>query len=113
MLKQVTVSPKVDEFLFQLKSLIENIPSTEPLVWEKAVDYVAPVVIPCQPGQVQYTFSFEPPTKVAVVGSFLLKTLAKRPAGLNVDIAVQMPNVFLIDLEFVSRKGLHEPSLSP
>lgn len=47
---------------------------------------------PQPPADAQYKFVFRRPTKVFVVGSYLLKTVHKSPEGSNVDIAVQMPD---------------------
>ncbi|KAI8995966.1 Nrap protein [Gaertneriomyces semiglobifer] len=47
---------------------------------------------PAPPSDAQYKLAFKKPTKVFVVGSYLVRTAAKQPNGVNVDMAVQMPD---------------------
>jgi U3 small nucleolar RNA-associated protein 22 len=56
---------------------------------------VIPFPTPGPESDVKYRFAFKKPTKVFIAGSYLLKTITKTPEGINVDVAVQMPDVRL------------------
>ena len=91
---QVKKLKSSEEALFEIKELLENIESIKPTDLEAAVALlkVDGIEIPFPhpgPRNVKYSFAFEPPAKIAVVGSYLLKSLVKGQA--NIDLAVEMP----------------------
>ncbi|KAJ3021439.1 hypothetical protein HKX48_008533 [Thoreauomyces humboldtii] len=69
---------------------------------------VVPFADPAPPADTQYKFAFKRPSKVFVVGSYLLKTGTKSPNGTNVDIAVQMPDAVLQDKDTVNYRYFHK-----
>ncbi|KAI8923033.1 Nrap protein [Entophlyctis helioformis] len=60
------------------------------------------------PKDAKYKLGFQRPAKVAIVGSFLLRTLTKRPSGINVDIAVQMPEALFQEKDHVNNRYFHK-----
>jgi U3 small nucleolar RNA-associated protein 22 len=40
-----------------------------------------------------YKFKFQAPTSFKLVGAYALKTAAKQPEGITIDVSVQMPDV--------------------
>jgi len=47
------------------------------------------------PKDIQYKFAFKAPSSVNLVGSYLLKTSCKTPTINNIDLAVEMPKVYI------------------
>jgi U3 small nucleolar RNA-associated protein 22 len=90
--------------LHKLRSIIDEMKSIPEMTLTEAVQKMDKlnVKIPFpdpQPTQdkINYKFAFQKPTKIHIVGSYLLKSVTKSPEGLtNVDIAVEMPSVSLI-----------------
>ena len=62
----------------------------------KKSDVCIPFPHPAPSEDIKYKFSFKAPSKVFIAGSYLLKTITKNPNSINVDVAVQMPEVFII-----------------
>ncbi|KAI9096592.1 Nrap protein [Phlyctochytrium arcticum] len=60
------------------------------------------------PSDAQYKFGFKKPTKVFVVGSYLMKTLAKGPSGSNVDLAIQMPESLFQEKDHVNYRYFYK-----
>ncbi|KAI8896177.1 Nrap protein [Globomyces pollinis-pini] len=58
---------------------------------KKSVSVEIPFPHPAPKDDSNIKFEFKAPKNVAVVGSFLLQTMAKSPEDLNVDLAVEMP----------------------
>ncbi|KAI8815755.1 Nrap protein [Fimicolochytrium jonesii] len=69
---------------------------------------VVPFPDPSPPADAQYKLGFKKPTKVFVVGSYLLKTVAKTPSGTNVDVAVQMPESLFQDKDNVNYRYFYK-----
>ncbi|TPX62830.1 hypothetical protein PhCBS80983_g00180 [Powellomyces hirtus] len=74
----------------------------------KAQGIVIPFPNPAPPADAQYKFPFKRPSKVFVVGSYLLKTVAKSPSGTNVDIVVQMPDSVFQDKDTVNYRYFYK-----
>ncbi|KND02445.1 rRNA-processing protein UTP22 [Spizellomyces punctatus DAOM BR117] len=69
---------------------------------------VIPFPDPAPPADAQYKFAFKRPSKVFVVGSYLLKTVAKNPSGANVDLAVQMPESLFQEKDHVNYRYFYK-----
>ncbi|KAJ1542626.1 hypothetical protein HK096_009208, partial [Nowakowskiella sp. JEL0078] len=88
----------LEKFLHKLKSFLDNLDDIEPLKIFEAVELLRrdgveiPFANEC-PKDAAYTFAFEKPNNVAVVGSYLLKTCSKSRITSNIDVAVDMPAV--------------------
>lgn len=89
--------------LHKLRSIFDQMKSIPEMTLTEAIAKMskAGIKIPFpdpQPNQdkINYTFAFQKPAKIHIVGSYLLKSVTKSPEGLtNVDIAVEMPAVSL------------------
>jgi U3 small nucleolar RNA-associated protein 22 len=94
-------SDKITTALHSLKNILDNMDSIEPKSYQEAVDYLKQsnikIPFPDQkpPNNTNIKFAFQKPEKIAVVGSFLLKTITKSPSGVNIDLAIEMPEVFI------------------
>ena len=100
MLKNVTVKElTVQETLMKIKETIEGIKDIKPLSLSNAEalarksKIAIPFPHPGPPKDTNLTFSYQKPNIVSIVGSFLLNTVAQSPHGINIDVAVEMPNV--------------------
>ncbi|KAJ3123065.1 hypothetical protein HK098_002248 [Nowakowskiella sp. JEL0407] len=87
----------VEKFLHSLKACLDSIEPVTNLNVKDALKLCKDksVVMPLSskiPDDVMYTLGFDKPENVVVVGSFLLKTVAKSRGGMNVDLAIMMPS---------------------
>jgi len=95
-------SGAIDYVLRQIKNILESTPSIEPRPLKSALDALAntfkarKLLVPFpdpQPKQDSpLKFAFEKPSRVQVVGSWILKTVALRPEGADVDLVLTMPS---------------------
>ncbi|KAI8810149.1 Nrap protein-domain-containing protein [Cladochytrium replicatum] len=103
LLKEVRVdytrTGPIEKMLHQLKELMDSIPSIPEETVQEAIAMVEskfgviiPFPYPPPPMGSMYKFRFDKPSNVFLIGSYLVKTTAKNPGGLNLDVAVQMPN---------------------
>ncbi|GAB5361505.1 hypothetical protein AAMO2058_000718800 [Amorphochlora amoebiformis] len=93
-------SAPLDKYLRELKSVLVAMPSKDVTLKPKTsvldsvrVPYLKPL-----------TFTVKPPAKVTVVGSYLLRTIAKPVT--NVDLALEMPKDSIINKDYLSFKYL-------
>ena len=87
---------RLDPVLHHLKAVVDGVAAVPPMPLEDARQHLADlgVRLPLDlfgAKTVQWKVQYEPPASVAVVGSYLLRT-GVRPT-LNVDVAVEMPEV--------------------
>eukprot|EP00842_Homolaphlyctis_polyrhiza_P003552 jgi/Hompol1/4198/HPOL_003562-RA len=100
----------LESALHKLKSILDNAPPRPVLEIGDAVAQLKKedIVVPfgfAQPAKdAKIKVSFEKPAKVAIVGSFLLHTIAKQPAGVNVDVAVQIPETLIRQKDHLNYK---------
>jgi U3 small nucleolar RNA-associated protein 22 len=59
----------------------------------KAEHIRVPIPSPRPPKDALYKFKFQAPTSVKLVGAYGLKTTAKQPEGITIDVSVMMPDV--------------------
>lgn len=100
-----SVAPKTDSLnthLHDLKGLIMNIPSFDESIDMQSLEkkLKSKVKIPFPPlssfeANGVSNFRFQSPSAIYVIGSFLLKTLIRKPSGITVDLGVEMPKVCL------------------
>ncbi|KAI8811122.1 Nrap protein-domain-containing protein [Cladochytrium replicatum] len=113
LLKEVRVdytrTGPVEKVLHQLKKTMDSIPSIPEATVQEAVsmveskfEMIIPFPYPPPSPDAMYKFQFEKPSNMFLIGSYLVKTTAKNPGGLNLDVAVQMPNLSSLA---VSNKG--------
>ena len=76
----------MESFLKDLKAHIDSLPAST-VAWESLAPHCGGLTVR---DRVTQDLDFAPPTKVEVVGSFLLRTMAQ--PSLSVDLAVQMPS---------------------
>ncbi|KAH6602709.1 hypothetical protein BASA61_000874 [Batrachochytrium salamandrivorans] len=118
LISEVSVSQEkkrpLEKALHKLKSILDSIPSRPSTPAMDAVSQLLEEGISVPFGKdplpldVKYKFSFEKPSKVAIVGSFLLKTLARNPSGVNVDMSVQMPDTLFQEKDHVNHRYFHK-----
>ncbi|OLL22674.1 U3 small nucleolar RNA-associated protein 22 [Neolecta irregularis DAH-3] len=106
---------EVDELLRKVKSLIEEIPPSSEM---KILDYAqrlhekGKIKVPfCEPKpskEALNMFAYEKPIRVSVIGSFLLQTMAKHPAGLVIDLAVCMPKTAFQEKDYQDYRYFHK-----
>ncbi|PWN29957.1 Nrap protein [Jaminaea rosea] len=120
-----SVTPKhskakpLEAILHRLRSLVESIepiPATSVKEAAKAIKKRFPasnVTIPY--GSVappkkdaQYSLAFEPPAALQLVGSWPLKVAAKRPSGLDVDVALVMPSSLFQEKDHMNYRYFHK-----
>lgn len=103
--------------LRRLQGLFGSIPSVSPLPLAKAVEHLKkqsqgsvkiPFADPAPKGDVQYKFAFEKPAAMHLIGSWPLRSAAKRPDGLDVDIAVVMPSTIFQEKDHMNYRYFHK-----
>lgn len=95
--------PQLEKALFDIKETLSSLPQTVPSslhsILKKAGETGVAIPWPqSPPTDSRLKFSFMAPLKVAVVGSFLLKSALK---GKCVDLALQMPSELFQDKDFL------------
>eukprot|EP00049_Salpingoeca_infusionum_P019171 m.360554 g.360554 ORF g.360554 m.360554 type:complete len:1322 (-) comp19090_c0_seq1:232-4197(-) len=118
MLEEVVVKysklSQLEESLFTLKQHLESLPTLMQFQAKRLVSAgkKAPKVhVPLDLSRETYDFSMNiiPPTNVAVVGSFMLKTIAK--PLLNVDVCVELPERVISSKDYLNFTYLHKRAL--
>ncbi|KAJ8323189.1 U3 snoRNP protein [Batrachochytrium dendrobatidis] len=110
----LTKTKPLEKALRRLKSILDSIPSRSEVSIKDAISNLQKegISIPFgnnhPPADTKCKFSFEKPSKVAIVGSFLLKTTAKTPFGVNVDMSVQMPEPLFQEKDHVNHRYFHK-----
>lgn len=90
----VKVPSSVEELLFKIREIIQSCPE----VAESSLEQISkaykdiPFPSPVPSFDTNLKFAFSKPVNIAVVGSFMLKTLAKTAGGYNIDMTVEMPD---------------------
>lgn len=94
-------TPPMEATMRQLQRLLQNLPSIQPMPLSQALEALKKragrnVQVPfCEPVPAQdpaYKFAFEPPSALNLVGSWPLKTAARRTGDMDVDVEVCMPS---------------------
>jgi len=98
LLKELQVEPeqtrRLDQFLHHIRHTLQSLPETATLTWPSGQSVLGvPLHREVEPGS-KFSMAFQRPTEMYVVGSYLLHSMA-RPV-LNVDLAVQIPKVWLL-----------------
>ncbi|KAJ3413517.1 hypothetical protein HDV05_007900 [Chytridiales sp. JEL 0842] len=102
-LDYVNKTSALDKTLHKMKDIFDSMSDLPDLSVMEAVEKMksSKITIPFpQPGpceDAKYKFGFKKPTKVFIAGSYLLKTVTKTPQGINVDVAVQMPEALFTE----------------
>ncbi|KAI9136926.1 Nrap protein [Paraphysoderma sedebokerense] len=60
--------------------------------------------------ELQYTFAYEKPSRIDVVGSFMLGTGIKSKSGVQVDLAVEMPQTLFQPKDHLNNRYFHKRS---
>ena len=70
----------------------------------KTVHHIrVPFPTPAPPKDALYKFKFQTPTSIKLVGSYALKSAAKHPTGITIDVSVLMPDVCPLLYNLISR----------
>ncbi|KAE8375318.1 Nrap protein [Aspergillus bertholletiae] len=106
---------KLQDILHKLKEVIEQIPERPPkpaIEAEKEIRNTHGIVVPYPeplPGKdTKYTVSYNKPTNVNVVGSFVLRTGVRASEPYTVDLAVTMPNTVFQEKDYVNHRFFHK-----
>ncbi|KAJ3198618.1 hypothetical protein HDU82_001186, partial [Entophlyctis luteolus] len=111
-----TRTGSLDKTLHSLKAVLDScreLPELDLLAAKKSVAK-SNIVIPFAavdapaPDSTRYKFSFKPPAKVFIAGSYLVKTIAKSGSGFNVDVAVQMPESIFVEKDHLNNRYFHK-----
>ncbi|KAI9208235.1 Nrap protein [Polychytrium aggregatum] len=112
LLAEITIDKKklapIDKALHRIKEILDSMADIEELKVADAIQHAKKqgVAIPFPstepPADAQYKLGFKKPSKLFIVGSYLLKSYAKNPDGCNVDIAVQMPSSLFQDKDHLN-----------
>lgn len=110
-------SAALDMVLRHLKSLFEGLAPIQPQTLEPALEslqktYKVPVKVVFPDPQPKESsplrFGFEKPSRVQVVGSWILRTSALRPEGVDVDLVVTMPSDLFQDKDHLNMRYFHK-----
>ncbi|KAJ3330849.1 Nucleolar protein 6 [Blyttiomyces sp. JEL0837] len=118
LLKEVTLdyvkSGPLDRALHKIKEILDGCKDVPEMLLADAVKTLQkkgiqiPFPHPAPDPDAKYKFGFVKPTKVFIAGSYLLKTLAKNPRGINVDVAVEMPQSIFTDKDHVNHRYFYK-----
>ncbi len=117
LVSELTLKPQklIEKTLFELKKSLENVPACGPLNEQEAQALLKenqmrmPFPNSFLPKEnVNYSFGFQKPSIIHVVGSFLLQTLSKSPTGLSIDVAVQMPKDLFQEKDYLNYRYAHK-----
>ncbi|KAJ3032596.1 hypothetical protein HDV00_007333 [Rhizophlyctis rosea] len=104
----------LEKALHKLKEIMDamsDIPETSVLEATSKLassGIAVPFPHPPPPADAQYKFGFKKPSKIFIVGSYLLKMVAKSPEGANVDVAVQMPETIFQEKDHMNYRYLYK-----
>ncbi|KAJ3150218.1 hypothetical protein HDU89_003307 [Geranomyces variabilis] len=110
---QTKMAP-LDKILRKIKDSLDtledmpDLPLSEVIPKMKALGVAIPFPNPPPPADAQYKFGFKRPTKVFIVGSYLLKAVSRSPSGTNVDMAVQMPDSIFTEKDSVNYRYFYK-----
>lgn len=106
---------KVDAALRKIKEMIESLPEKGPLTVEEAERELLgthnvriPFPEPPPDGRAKYTFSYERPSNINVVGSYSRKTAIHVNDMLTVDLAVTMPAKIFQEKDFLNYRYFYK-----
>lgn len=81
----------IQHLLRKLYEVVQNVPEQE-VTWETTKDAPLVKAVPISESEAQkLKFKFAPPEDVLVLGSYLLRTVAK--PVLNIDVGIELPKV--------------------
>ncbi|KAJ3297816.1 hypothetical protein HK104_000070 [Borealophlyctis nickersoniae] len=104
----------LEKALHKIKEILDCIGDVPEASLAEAISRLAsegvavPFPHPAPPVDAQYKFAFKKPSKIFVVGSYLLKTVAKNPSGANGDVAVQMPESLFQEKDHVNYRYFYK-----
>ncbi|TPX47959.1 hypothetical protein SeMB42_g03163 [Synchytrium endobioticum] len=104
----------LDAMLHKLKAFFDMLSAREHVTLDEAISTLAsdnvtiPFPCPVPSPDIKYKFAFKPPAKVAIVGSYLLKTVAKGKTLQSVDLAIQIPDEILTDRDHINYRYLYK-----
>lgn len=110
-------SAALDMVLRHLKTLFEGMSAVEPQTLKAALDalqstYKVSIKVPFADPQPKESspikFGFERPSRVQVVGSWILRTSAMRQEGVDVDLLVTMPSDLFQDKDHLNMRYFHK-----
>ncbi|OLY79127.1 Nucleolar protein 6 [Smittium mucronatum] len=122
---QTTKTKNLEILLKKLTGFIQNTPEIPELPLKQAIQnlytnfksnknkehtqYKIPFLKPALDTS-NFIVKYQPPLKIAVVGSYALGLAVKTRFGFNVDIAVQMPNDLFLEKDYLNFRYFHKRS---
>ncbi|KAI8867383.1 Nrap-domain-containing protein [Ramicandelaber brevisporus] len=107
-----TLTGAIERYVNDVRTVLQSASAISPLPAPAAASHFLKksgdgIAVPYPPGceparDAMYTFAFERPTKVSIVGSLPLETTLKAKDGFNVDVAVRMPDSLLQEKDHVN-----------
>lgn len=104
----------LDRTLFKLHGILQEVEPVVGLDLARAEKQFAngsitiPFPDPRPARDVKYTFGFESPASINVVGSYNMKTAVKQPEGTGVDLLVEMPRSLFQEKDYLNYRYFHK-----
>ncbi|KZF18883.1 pre-rRNA processing protein-like protein Utp22 [Xylona heveae TC161] len=105
----------VDNALRKIKGIIEEIPDSGPITFSEAttkfqkLDKIqVPFPEPKPQSDPNYKLEYSRPSAINVVGSYVLKTMAKSNSIFTVDVAVVMPSEIFQEKDYLNYRYFHK-----
>ncbi|KAF9552839.1 Nrap protein [Agrocybe pediades] len=108
--------PPLEKFLFELHSFLKDIPAVGPQhplegarkLLKKGI--AVPYSLPLPTEETNWKVAFEPPSDIALVGSWANKVCVKAKDGkqFGVDLAVEMPNSLFQEKDYLNGRFFHK-----
>ena len=106
--------PKVDQILYKLKCIIENIPACHATSYaeveqlQRSAHQVRTPFPHPLPRDANYNFSYMKPANINVVGSYARKTIIQTEGQLLIDLAVTMPSQIFQGKDYLNFQYFHK-----
>ncbi|TPX30639.1 hypothetical protein SmJEL517_g05826 [Synchytrium microbalum] len=104
----------LDGMLHKLKNFFDTLEPRDEVSLEEAQSTLAsegvsiPFPSPAPPGDIKCSFAFQRPSKVSIIGSYLLKTISKSKHAQSVDMAVQMPDEIFGERDHINHRYFYK-----
>jgi U3 small nucleolar RNA-associated protein 22 len=118
LLGELKLDPKrttnMDRLLFRLHTALQNV---EPFIGLDLIEaerqfsksgIVIPFPDPKPVRDVKYTFGFDTPASINIVGSYNLKTAVRQPEGTGIDMCIQMPPSLFQEKDYLNYRYFHK-----